>query len=319
MTTGVQAGVEIPTREAFGEALVDLGHENDRVVVLDGDLGNATLVDKFADAHPDRFLQMGIAEQNMAGVAAGLAAGGLVPFVTTFAAFATNRGLDQIRVVIAQPKLHVIVVGGYSGILTSRTGKTHQCIEDLAVFRAMPNMTVLAPGDATETRKAVFTCAELVPGPVYMRLTRDASPVLFTDDHLFEVGRGVVLREGSDVALISTGVQTARTVVAAQALEADAISVHHLHLHTLKPLDEDAIVEAAGTGAVVTSEDHSIIGGLGGAVAEVLAERRPTLMRRVGVGDVNIESAPNDALLEKHGLTPQHIVQAAKEVMVGRS
>ena len=319
MTTELEAGLEIPLRVAFGEALVELGRSNDRVVVLDGDLANATLVDMFADAHPDRFLEMGIAEQNMAGVAAGLAASGLIPFVTTFAAFATNRDLDQIRVVIAQPKLHVIVIGGYSGILTSRTGKTHQAIEDLAVFRTMPNMTVLAPADATETRKAVFTSAEQVPGPVYMRLTRDASPVLFDDDHVFEVGRGVVLREGSDVALISTGVQTSRTVVAAEALETDGISVHHLHLHTIKPLDENAIIKAAETGAVVTSEDHSIIGGLGGAVAEVLGEQRPTLMKRVGVRDVNLESAPNDALLEKYGLTTRHIVEAAKEVLARRS
>ena len=315
MTTDTQAGAEIPTRVAFGEALVDLGHKNGRVVVLDGDLANSTLVDKFADAHPDRFLEMGIAEQNMAGVAAGLAAGGLIPFVTTFAAFATNRDLDQIRVVIAQTKLHVIVVGGYSGILTGRTGKTHQCIEDIAVFRAIPNMTVLAPADATETRKAVFACAEEVPGPVYMRLTRDASPVLFDDQDSFKVGQGVVLREGSDLALISTGVQTSRTAVAAGILESEGISVHHLHLHTIKPLDEAAVIEAARTGAVVTSEDPSIIGGLGGAVAELLGERRPTLMRRVGVRDVNLESAPNDALLDKYGLTPEHVVRAAREVL----
>lgn len=315
MTTGTQGGAEISTRVAFGEALVDLGHKNARVVVLDGDLANSTQADKFADAHPDRFLEMGIAEQNMAGVAAGLAAGGLIPFVTTFAAFATNRDLDQIRVVIGQTKLHVIVVGAYSGILTGRTGKTHQCIEDLAVFRAIPNMTVLAPADATETRKAVFACAEEVPGPVYMRLTRDASPVLFDEEDSFKVGQGVVLREGSDLALISTGVQTSRTAVAAGVLEAEGISVHHLHLHTIKPLDETAVIEAARTGAVVTSEDHSIIGGLGGAVAELLAERRPTLMRRVGVRDVNLESAPNDALLDKYGLTPEHVVGAAREIL----
>ena len=315
MTAGAELGVEIPLRVAFGEALVELGAANDRVVVLDGDLGNATRVDMFADAHPSRFLQMGIAEQNMAGVAAGLAATGLIPFVTTFAAFATNRDLDQVRVTIGQTKLHAIVIGGYSGILTSRTGKTHQAIEDLAVFRTMPNMTVLAPADATETRKAVFAAAEEVSGPVYMRLTRDASPVLFGDDHDFDVGRGVVMRQGSDVALISTGVQTFRTAIAADLLEADGVSVHHLHLHTIKPLDEAAVIEAAATGAVVTCEDHSIIGGLGGAVAEVLSEQRPTLMRRVGVRDVNIESAPNEALLEKYGLTPRHVVAAAKEIL----
>ncbi len=312
---GADVGVEIPLRVAFGEALVELGGVNDRVVVLDGDLGNATRVDMFADAHPHRFLQMGIAEQNMAGVAAGLATTGLIPFVTTFAAFATNRDLDQIRVTIGQTRLHVVVIGGYSGILTSRTGKTHQAIEDLAVFRTMPNMTVLAPADATETRKAVFAAAEDVPGPVYMRLTRDASPVLFDHDHDFDVGRGVVMRRGSDVALISTGVQTFRTARAADLLEAEGISVYHLHLHTIKPLDEAAVVEAAATGAVVTCEDHSIIGGLGGAVSEVLSEQRPTLMRRIGVRDVNIESAPNEALLEKHGLTSQHVVAAAKEML----
>lgn len=315
MTTGAAAGSEIPLRIAFGEALVELGAGNDRVVVLDGDLGNSTRVDMFADAFPDRFFQMGIAEQNMAGVAAGLATTGLIPFVTTFAAFATNRDLDQVRMTIGQTRLHAVIAGGYSGIQIGRAGKTHQAIEDLAVFRTMPNMTVLAPADATETRKATFAAAEGVAGPVYMRLTRDASPVLFGDDHEFHVGRGVVMRRGSDVALISTGVQTTRTVRAADLLEAEGVGVHHLHLHTVKPLDEAAVIEAAATGAVVTCEDHSIIGGLGGAVAEVLAERRPTLMRRIGVRDVNIESAPNEALLEQHGLTPRHIVAAAKEIL----
>lgn len=308
-------GEQLATRVAFGNALVELGCRNDKIVVLDGDLANSTLVDMFANSHPERFFEMGIAEQNMMGVAAGLAALGFIPFVSTFAAFATSRDLDQVRVVVAQPKLNVKICGAYSGILTGRTGKTHQSIDDLAVFRAMPNMIVLAPGDAVETRQAVSAAAEH-SGPVYFRLTRDPSPIIFAEGYRFEIGRGVVLRDGPDVALVSTGVQTALVLQAAEHLAAEGIQAYLLHLPTIKPLDEGAVVQAARhAGCVVTIEEHTIIGGLGGAVAETLSEQFPTLLQRIGLVDEFSESAPNEALLEKHGLTPRQIAAAAKRLI----
>jgi transketolase len=311
-------GDKVAQRQVFGETLVELGGVYPDLLVLDGDLANSTLSDRFAGAYPDRFLAMGIAEQNMAGVAAGLATVGFIPWLSTFAAFAAKRDLDQIRVVIAQPALNVKIQGGYSGLLTGFTGKTHQSAEDIAVFRAMPNMTVIAPADATEVRLAMHA-ATAYQGPVYLRLTRDPSPVIFGPEHRFEIGKGYVVREGSDVTIISTGVQTTRALEAVELLAGEGISAHLLHLPTLKPIDEQAIVEAAArAGAVVTAEDHTIIGGLGGAVAEVLGEQRPTSMRRVGVRDTFGESGPNDALLEKYGLTARHVAAAARELLAGR-
>jgi len=307
-------GDKVAQRQVFGETLVELGGVYPDLLVLDGDLANSTLSDRFAQAYPDRFLAMGIAEQNMAGVAAGLATLGFIPWLSTFAAFAAKRDLDQVRVVIAQPGLNVKIQGAYSGLLTGFTGKTHQSAEDIAVFRAMPNMTVIAPADATEARLAMLA-ATAHPGPVYLRLTRDPSLVIFGPEHRFEIGRGHVVREGTDVTIISTGVQTTRALEAVELLAAEGVSACLLHLPTLKPIDEQAIVEAAGrTGAVVTAEDHTIIGGLGGAVAEVLGEQRPTPMLRVGVRDTFGESGPNDALLEKYGLTARHVAAAAREL-----
>jgi transketolase len=308
-------GERIALRQAFGETLVELGGLYPDLLVLDGDLANSTLADRFAQAYPDRFLAMGIAEQNMAGTAAGLSTLGFIPWISTFAVFAAKRDLDQVRVVIAQPGLNVKIQGAYSGLLTGFTGKTHQSAEDLAVFRAMPNMTVLAPVDANEARLAMHA-ATVHRGPVYLRMTRDPSPVIFGPDHPFEIGRGYVVREGRDVAIISTGVQTTRALEAADILAAEGVSAHLLHMPTLKPLDEQAVVEAAArTGAVVTAEDHTIIGGLGGAVAEVLGERHPTPMRRVGLRDTFGESGPNEALLEKYGLTAHHVAAAARELL----
>jgi transketolase len=306
------------TREAFGEALVALGGDRPDVVVLDGDLGNSTRIDLFAEAFPDRFFQMGIAEQNMIGVAAGLAAGGLLPFAVTFAAFATHRALDQIRVSVAQPGLPVIVVGAYAGLLAGRTGKTHVCLEDLAIFRALPGMTVLAPGDGAETRAAVAAAAAW-GGPVYLRLTRDPSPPIGVGGQPFEIGRGVLLRSGGDVGLVSTGLQTARALQAADTLAELGTSASVLHLPTVKPLDVDAVVELAdATDLIVTAEDHSIVGGIGSAVAEVLAEHRPTRVVRVGVHDRYAESALNDELLERYGLSAGHIVAAVTEARGAR-
>jgi transketolase len=305
----------VAMRDAWGEELVALASRYPDLVVLDGDLANSTKADIFAQARPDRFFEMGIAEQNMIGVAAGLATVGFVPWISTFAAFIAKRALDQIRVVVAQPHLNVKLCGSYSGILTGKTGKTHQSVEDLAVFRAMPGMMTIAPADAVELRSAMAAMMESA-GPTYLRLTRDPSPTIFPLDYQFEIGRAVQLNIGSDIGLISTGVQTLRTLDAARLLESDGISATVLHVPTLKPLDIEAIVDVASrTGAVVTAEDHSIIGGLGGAVAETLGEHLPTRIKRVGWQDVYGESGPNDALLDKYGLTAQHIAAAARSLL----
>jgi transketolase len=302
-------------REAFGQALVELGRRNPDVVVLDADLAPATKTIYFAQAFPDRFIQVGIAEQNMVGIAAGLATLGFIPFTSTFACFATKRDTDQIRVMVAQPRLNVKITGAYGGILAGKTGKSHQSVQDLAIMRSMPNMTVVAPGDATEAAQAVEAIAEY-EGPVYLRLARDPSPAICPVGYQFTLGRSVVLRQGTAVTLIGTGVESARVMAAADLLAAEGVQAHVLHVPTLKPLDIQGIVRAAArTGRVVTAEDHTIIGGLGSAVAEVLGEHCPLPMRRVGLNDCFAESAPDDLLLEKYGLTARHIASAAKALL----
>jgi transketolase len=302
-------------REVWGQALSDLAEEFPNVLVVDGDLANSTRADIFAERHPGKFLEMGIAEQNLMGAAAGLATVGFIPFISTFAVFAVKRAADQVRVVVAQPHLNVKICGGYTGILTGKTGKTHQSVEDIAVMRAMPGMTVVAPADGPEMRGVLRAACEY-DGPMYIRVTRDPSPVIFDSDYRFQLGKAVVLREGADVAIISTGVETTRALDAVDLLAQDGIHAYLLHVPTLKPLDVDAIVAAARrTGRVVTAEDHNIIGGLGGAVAETLAERAPTPMRRVGIQDTFGESGPDDAMLEKYGLTGRHIAVAARSLL----
>lgn len=315
LTPTVANGPSIELRAAWGEQLVSLANSDKRLVVLDGDLANSTKADLFANAHPDRFFEMGIAEQNMLGVAAGMATTGYVPWISTFAAFVAKRALDQIRVVIAQPGLNVKMCGAYSGILTSKTGKTHQSIEDLAVFRAMPNVVTIAPADAIELKAAMATMMD-DPRPTYLRVTRDASPVIFGDDYAFTIGKAHLMRDGSDVGIVATGVETVRALQAVDLLAEAGIAASVLHVPTLKPFDDEAVVTlAARTGAIVTAEDHSIIGGLGSAVAEVLSEQLPTRMKRVGIQDVYGESGPNDALLDKYGISAPHIVRAAKELL----
>jgi len=307
----------VAVRDAWGNNLVTLAARYPDLVVLDGDLANSTRADIFAAAVPDRFFEMGIAEQNLLGVAAGMATCGFVPWTSTFTAFLTSRAHDQIRVVIAQPHLNVKLCGSYSGLLTSKTGKTHQSVDDLAVFRAMPGVSVIAPADANELAAAMRSMME-TDGPQYLRLTRDASPVVFPEDHVFRLGAAELLRDGQDVGLIGTGTQTIRVLEAAELLSARGIDAAVLHIPTLKPLDVEGIVAMAQrTNAIVTAEDHSIIGGLGGAVAECLGEHRPTRMRRVGIRDTFGESAPNDALLEKYGLTAKHVADAAVALLEG--
>jgi transketolase len=300
-------------RVTFGETLVELIDQNPRVVVLDGDLANSTRADIVAQNRPDHFFEMGIAEQNMMGVAAGLAAVGLIPFVSTFAAFSATRDLDQVRVVISQPGLHVIITGAYSGIQTGKTGKTHQVTNDLSIFRSMPNMTVVAPADTVEVRQAMYALVDH-EGPAYLRLTRDPFKTIFDENYEFSIGKAAILREGSDVALIGTGEESVRCLDAAHLLDAYGIDALVLHVATLKPIDGETIQAVARqTGYVVTAEDHTIIGGL----AEILGEQQPTPLRRIGWRDVDAESAPNEPLLEKYGLTPKHIAETAQRLLMG--
>lgn len=305
----------VSMRDAFGEKLLAMSLEHDNIYALDGDLATSTKLDKVAEKNPDRFLQMGIAEQNMLGVAAGMATAGLQPWVCTFATFLVKRALDQISVSIAQPMLDVKMVGGYSGLLNGCTGKTHQGLEDVAVMRSLPGMVVLAPADSVELAQ-MMEFAHAYKGPVYIRVARDSYPVLFDGNYRFELGKGVWMREGSDVTIIASGTQTSRAAAAVELLAQEGVSAALLHLPSIKPIDRDAIVRAARTtGAIVTAEEHSIIGGLGSAVAEVLVETVPVPMERVGVMDRNSESGTNDALLKKYGLTPEDIVKKAKAVL----
>jgi transketolase len=305
----------VEIRAAWGDTLLELTKTHPNLVVLDGDLASSTMAQTVAYNAPDFFMNMGIAEQNMMGVAAGMASVGLVPWLSTFACFLTSRALDQLRVTVAQPKLNVKLGAAYSGILTGKTGKTHIDVEDIAIMRAMPNMVVVAPADAVECRLATLALTDM-SGPAYLRLTRDSTPVIFGEEYKFELGKLVTLREGKDLTIFGTGVQSVRALEACDLLAQEGISAHLVHVHTLKPLDAEGIVAAAAkTGRVLTTEDHTIIGGLGGAVAEVLSQRRPTPMRIHGLQDCFGESGPNDAMLEKYGLTAKHIAQAAKALL----
>ncbi|HEX9977782.1 MAG TPA: transketolase C-terminal domain-containing protein [Acidimicrobiia bacterium] len=305
-------------RFVFGETVAELGETDPRIVVLDGDLGSSTGADIFEKAHPDRYFQMGIAEQNMLGVAAGMATIGFIPFVSTFACFAVARALDSIRVLIAQPRLNVKITGGYAGLLAGMTGKTHLMFDDVAVMRAMANMVTVAPADEVETRQAIRAIVAY-DGPVYLRLTRSDSPILFDDSYRFVLGRSTVVRQGDDVTVFSTGVHTTRVFEAAQLLADDGIEVHLVHVPTIKPLDEEGIVTAAQkTGFVITAEEHSIIGGLGSAVAETLSDRYPVPVKRLGLADTFGESGPDDALLDKYGISVEKTTAAIKALVGAR-
>jgi transketolase len=307
-----------PMREIFGETVAELANDDPRIVMLDGDVGSSTRADIFEKAHPDRYLQMGIAEQNMLGVAAGMATMGLIPFISTFVSFAVVRPLDQIRVLIAQPGLNVKITPGYAGLFTGQTGMSHIIVDDMSIMRAMPGMVTVSPADDVEAAQALRWAASY-DGPCYVRLVRDATQRLFGDTYRFELGKAVVVREGSDVTLISTGSQTPRVVDAAEILAADGIDAHVLHVPTLKPIDVAAIVASAErTGRVVTVEEHSVIGGLGGAVAEVLSEHRPTLVQRIGLQDVYVESGTNDDLLEIYGLSAARVAEQVQTLIGAR-
>ncbi|HZV81252.1 MAG TPA: transketolase family protein [Geobacteraceae bacterium] len=306
----------IATRDAYGEALVELGAENGNVVVLDADLSGSTKTSGFAKNFPERFFNMGIAEANMIGTAAGLAAGGKVPFASTFAIFAVGRAWEQVRQSVAYPKANVKIVATHSGVTVGEDGGSHQSVEDIAIMRAVPNMTVIVPADGVETKLAIRAAAAY-NGPVYVRLGRNKVPTLFDEKYDFAIGKGCQLRGGSDLTFVTTGLMTAPAVAAADLLAAQGISARVVHIATIKPLDEELIVAAAReTGAIVTAEEHSIIGGLGGAVAELLSDRFPVPVKRVGVQDRFGTSGKAEELVKYFGLTAENLVDAAKEVLL---
>jgi transketolase len=305
---------QLAQRDVFGDTLVSLCKNDRRVVVLDGDLANSTKADKVAAAAPESFYMLGIAEQNLIGVAAGMASAGLIPWVSSFAAFLATRDLDQLRVVVAQPRLNVKLAAHYSGILTGYTGKTHQVVNDLAIMRSLPNMTVIAPCDAHEAAGAI-RAATSYDGPVYMRLLRDPIASVTAPDAPFVIGRAQLIRFGNDIGIVATGGQTVRALQAAEMLANEGIDVAVLHVPTIKPLDEDAIVSfARSVSRLLTCEEHTILGGLGGAVAEVLAERHPMRIDRMGLADLDGESGPNDELVRKYGLSAEHIAQRVRRM-----
>ena len=299
---------KIATRESYGETLVELGAEHEEIVVLDADLAAATKTGLFQAAYPERFINCGIAESNMIGVAAGLAAAGKVPFASSFAMFAAGRAYEQVRNSVGYPHLNVKIGATHAGISVGEDGATHQCNEDIALMRAIPGMVVINPADDIEARAAVKAAYEYV-GPVYLRFGRLAVPVINDGaDYKFEIGKGVTLREGSDCSIIATGLCVSETLAAADTLAEQGIHAEVINIHTIKPLDEELVVKTAKkTGRVFTVEEHSIIGGLGAAVAETLGEKCPTKITRIGVNDVFGESGPAKELLHKYGLDAEGI------------
>lgn len=309
-------GKKIATRESYGNALVELGKVNDQVVVLDADLAGATKTGTFKKAFPERFFDCGIAECNMAGIAAGLATTGMVPFMSSFAMFAAGRAYEQIRNSIGYPHLNVKIGATHAGISVGEDGATHQCNEDIALMRTIPGMVVISPSDDVEARAAVKAAAEYV-GPVYLRFGRLAAPVINDNpDYKFEIGKGIVLREGTDITLIATGLMVGYTLEAAEMLEKDGISAKVINIHTIKPLDTDLVVSAAKeTGKVVTIEEHSVIGGLGGAVCEALSEKCPVQVKRIGINDEYGQSGPAVELLHHYKLDAEGIYGQIKEFL----
>ena len=307
---------KIATRDGYGNALAELGREHEDVVVLDADLAAATKTGVFKKEFPERFIDCGIAEENMMGVAAGLAAAGKVPFASSFAMFAAGRAFEQVRNSIGYPHLNVKIGASHAGISVGEDGATHQCNEDIALMRTIPGMVIINPSDAVEARAAVRAAYE-IDGPVYMRFGRLAVPVINDrPDYKFEVGKGIVLREGKDVAIIATGLCVNSALEAAEKLAEEGIQAKVINMHTIKPLDEDLVVEAAQeTGKVVTVEEHSVIGGLGSAVCDVLCEKLPTSVLKIGVNDVFGESGPAVKLLEKYRLDGQGVYEQIKDFM----
>lgn len=305
---------KIATREAYGKALAELGNKNDKVVVLDADLSKSTKTADFKKEHGDKFFNMGIAEANMMGVAAGLSTCGKIPFVSTFAMFAAGRAFEQIRNSICYPNLNVKVCATHAGLTVGEDGASHQAIEDLSLMRSIPNMVVINPSDATETEAAINAVAEYV-GPCYVRLGRaGVSSINDNSDYKFEIGKGVKLREGKDATIIATGLMVEAALEAYNMLAEEGIKVNVINIHTLKPIDRKIIADAAKeTGVIITAEEHNIIGGLGSAVCEVVSETCPVQVLRIGVKDTFGESGKPNELLKAYGLTAEDIVNTVKK------
>lgn len=305
---------KIATREAYGAALAEFGGD-ERVIVLDADLSKSTKTSVFKDAYPERHFNMGIAEGNMMTVAAGLASTGKTVFASSFAVFAAVRAAEQIRNSIAYPKLNVKIGASHAGITVGEDGASHQSIEDIALMRAIPNMTVINPADASSMRAAVKAAIEM-NGPVYLRLGRLGVPVIYPTDMEFKIGKAIEIQDGEDVSIIATGMMVGIAMEAVELLKAEGISVKLIDMHTIKPLDAEKVIECAKkTGAIVTVEEHSVIGGLGGAVAEAVCDGCPVPVKRVGVNDSFGKSGKPADLLKKYGLTAENIVEAVKEVI----
>lgn len=306
---------KVPTRKGFGKGLLEAGKRDENVVALCADLTDSTQISLFRDAFPDRYVEIGVAEQNLVTVGSGMAAIGKIPFVSSYAAFSPGRNWEQIKTTIALNDQPVKIVGAHAGLYTGADGATHQMLEDITLMRVMPNMVVVVPGDAVEAEKATIALAS-DKRPAYIRLAREATPVLTTEKTPFEIGKAYVYTEGADVTVVATGTMTYQAMVAAEMLFKDGIDIEVIHCPTVKPLDAVTILKSAQkTGAVITVEEAQMAGGLGGAVAELLAEELPTPLKRIGVRDRYGESGKPDELLSLHGLTAKHIAMAAHHMM----
>lgn len=305
---------KIATRESYGNALVECANDFPNMVVLDADLAGATKTGTFKKAYPDRHIDCGIAECNMTGIAAGLATCGKIPFISSFAMFAAGRNFEQVRNSIGYPHLNVKIGATHAGITVGEDGATHQCNEDVALMRTIPGMTVIVPSDDIEARAAVRAALEM-NGPVYLRFGRAAVPVINTNaDYKFEIGKGVVLREGTDVTIVATGICVESALGAAKKLEAEGVSAEVINIHTIKPLDEELIIKSAKkTGKVVTVEEHSVIGGLGSAVCDALCAANPVPVKKIGMNDIYGESGPAAALVAKYGLDAEGVYKSVRE------
>jgi len=302
-------------RDAVGEALLDIAQKNPKVVVLDADVCTSTKTCYVRDKLPSQFLEIGIAEANMIGISAGLAAVGFIPFPVTFAVFASSRVADQVRMCAAHARLNVKIVGSYGGIPTGKAGATHSSVEDIAIMRAIPNMQIVIPADGVEVKKVIEAAAE-IPGPFYISTVRCEVPTIFPVDHKFILGKGVVLQDGRDITVIGTGMMTARAKEAEEALKKKGISARVVHMPTIKPIDRELIKKCAEeTKGIITIENHSVIGGLGGAVAEVACEASPCRIKRLGIPDTFVDSGEDEDMFAKFGMTADAIADAAERLL----
>ena len=305
--------MNLATREAYGNTLAEL-KDNENVVVLEADLGHATKSLKFKEVCPQRFFNMGIAEADMIGTAAGLAACGKVPFASTFSVFATGRAFDQVRNSVCYPNLNVKIVGTHAGITVGEDGGTHQAIEDIALMRSLPNMSIVVPSDDVEARAAVLAAAAY-KGPMYLRMARVASPTYHNDSYVFTLGKGEIIREGSDLTIIACGLMVMKAMEAAEQLAKEGVSVRVINMHTIKPLDHKLVIESAEkTGKIITVEEANILGGLGSAVCETVSEYCPVPVKRIAVRDIFGKSGNPDKLLQEYGLTAEHIIEEARKL-----